>query len=66
MILSDDDRRTLEQSYAASYITGDMLRQQYGHEITSPGNLRGEDEHTHFIAKGLALRLPGQPRYRSK
>ena len=60
MILSDEDQRTLEQSYAPTYITGDMLRHQYGHKITSPGNLRGEDEHKVFLIESLALKLPGQ------
>ena len=60
MILSKEDRSILEHPYAHSYSTGEMLRNQYGDTITSPGNLRGEDEQALFITQGLALQLPGQ------
>lgn len=58
--MTPEERAILETPYASSYITGNQLRQQYGHQITSPGNFRGKDEQEAFLRKGLALKLPGQ------
>jgi hypothetical protein len=57
MMLNDEDLRILEQPYAPSCVTEEILRRTNGEGITSPGNLRGEDEHALWITQRLALRL---------